>query len=58
MSKVELLSDAGANYTPLRDLLASGKWKQADEETRGVLLKVAGRESTGWLNETSIHKLP
>ncbi len=58
MSEVELLSDVGANYTHLRDLLAAGKWKEADEETRKVMLKVADRESVGWLNEDSIHKLP
>jgi hypothetical protein len=58
MSEVELLSDVGANYTQLRDLLAAGKWKEADEETRGILVKVVGREGTGWLNEESINKLP
>ncbi len=58
MSEVELLSDVGANYTHLRDLLAAGKWKEADEETRGVMVKVAGRESIGWLNEDSIYKFP
>lgn len=58
MSEVELLSDVGANYTRLRDLLAAGKWEEADQETREVMLKVASRESTGWLNEESINKLP
>jgi hypothetical protein len=58
MSEVELLSDVGANYTQLRDLLAAGKWKEADEETRGIMVKVVGREGTGWLNEESINKLP
>jgi hypothetical protein len=58
MSEVELLSDVGANYTQLRNLLAAGKWKEADEETRRVMIKVAGRENEGWLNEDSINKLP
>lgn len=58
MSESELLSDVGANYTRLRDLLAAGKWQEADEETRRVMLKVAGREKEGWLNEYSINKLP
>lgn len=58
MSEVELLSDVGANYTHLRNLLADGKWKEADEETRRVMLNVAGRENEGWLNEDSINKLP
>ena len=58
MPEVELLSDAGDNYTHLRDLLASGKWEEADEETRRVTLKVVGRENEGWLNENSITKIP
>jgi len=58
MSEVELLSDVGANYNLLRDLLATGKWREADEETRGVILKITNRESMGWLNEESINKLP
>ena len=58
MSEIELLSDVGADYSKLRDLLATGKWKEADEETREVMIKVVGREKEGWLNETSINKLP
>jgi hypothetical protein len=58
MPEVELLSDVGANYTQLRDLLADGKWQEADEETRRVMLKVADRDNEGWLNEDSIRKLP
>ena len=58
MSEAELLSDVGANYTHLRDLLAAGKWKEADEETRRTMVKVTGRENEGWLNEDSIIKLP
>ncbi len=58
MSEVELLSDVGANYTHLRDLLAFGKWQEADQETREVTLKIAARENQGWLNEESIIKLP
>ncbi len=58
MSEVELLSDVGANYNLLRDLLAASKWKEADEETREIMVKVVGREGIGWLNEESINKLP
>ncbi len=58
MPEVELLSDVGANYTHLRDLLLAGMWREADEETRRVILKVARRENEGWLNEDSIKKLP
>jgi hypothetical protein len=36
---VQLKSARGVDYTHLRDLLAAGKWKEADEETRKVMLK-------------------
>ncbi len=42
----------------LRDLLAAGKWKEADQETANVMLKVAGREKEGWLDRESIEKFP
>ena len=58
MCEVELSSAVGADYTLLRDLLAAGKWKEADDETRLVMLKVADRESIGWLNEDSLNKFP
>jgi hypothetical protein len=54
MPEVELLSDVGANYTHLRDLLAAGMWREADEETRRVTLKVANRENEGWLNTENL----
>ncbi|MGB3208880.1 MAG: serine/threonine-protein kinase [Crinalium sp.] len=55
---VPLISAVGMDYTTLRDLLAVGKWREADEETARVILKVAGREEQGWLNEESINKFP
>jgi hypothetical protein len=58
MPEVELLSEVGANYTHLRDLLAAGKWQEADEETRRVALKIVGRENQGLVNEESINKVP
>lgn len=45
----ELHSEKGVDYTQLRNLLATGKWKEADEETLTVMLKVAGREKQGSL---------
>lgn len=41
----ELSSDKGVDYTKLRDLLAQGKWEEADKETLAVMHKVAGREN-------------
>jgi hypothetical protein len=58
VSEVELLSDVGADYTQLRDLLAAGKWKEADEETGRIMLKVASREKEGYLDSDSLKKLP
>lgn len=39
---VQLISAVGIDYTTLRDLLAAGKWREADKETQRVMLKVAG----------------
>jgi hypothetical protein len=46
------------NYSRLRNLLAAGKWKEADRETGAIMLKVAGREKEGWLNAKSIENFP
>jgi hypothetical protein len=35
---------AKANYTKLEQLLAAGKWKEADEETYNKMLEVGGKE--------------
>ena len=43
------------DYTRLENLLEAGKWKEADQETLTVMLKVAGR---GWLDAESIKKFP
>lgn len=58
MAEAELLSDLPDDYTRLRDLLAAGKWKEADDETRAMMLKSVERERTGWLDEDSLGKLP
>jgi hypothetical protein len=45
IQEVPLNSSIGYDYTRLRDLLAAGKWKQADKETRKALIKVAGKKN-------------
>lgn len=45
-----------ADYAKLRDLLAAGKWQQADQETAALVLKASGRES--WLRVADVEKLP
>ncbi|KYC42089.1 hypothetical protein WA1_18995 [Scytonema hofmannii PCC 7110] len=42
----------------LRELLADGKWEEADRETLGIMLKVANREKDGWLDVESIQNFP
>ncbi|AFY83466.1 serine/threonine-protein kinase [Oscillatoria acuminata] len=45
-------------YQKLQQLLAAGKWWEADAETRQVMLQVAGREQQGWFDEDSINQFP
>jgi serine/threonine protein kinase len=58
LSTDSLKSALGVDYTRLRDLLAAGKWKEADQETLKVMLKAARREKEGWLNNNDIDKFP
>ena len=56
--EVELKSAVGIDYRKLRDYLAQGKWKEADEETARVMLAVAKREKEGWLDFEHIDNFP
>lgn len=53
-----LKSSCGMDYRKLRDYLAQGKWKEADEETKRVMLAVAKREKEGWLDVEDIDNFP
>ncbi|PSB42962.1 serine/threonine protein kinase [filamentous cyanobacterium Phorm 6] len=55
---VQLKSARGVDYTRLRNLLAAGKWKEADGETLKVMLKAARREKEGYLDRESIENFP
>jgi len=55
---VPLKSERGVDYTKLRDLLASRKWKEADQETANKMLEVAGRTEEGWLRVEDINLFP
>jgi serine/threonine protein kinase len=57
-NEVQLISAVGMDYRNLRNLLAAGKWKEANEETARVMLKVAGREKKGHLNDEHIDNFP
>jgi len=54
----DLSSEKNIDYTRLRDLLADGKWKQADEETLAVMIKAAGQEQDASLDTESIETFP
>ncbi|MCV3214697.1 GUN4 domain-containing protein [Plectonema radiosum NIES-515] len=54
----DLPSEKGIDYTKLRDLLAAGNWKDADQETLAVMLKATGRETEGYLDPESIVNFP
>jgi hypothetical protein len=56
--EVQLQSSCGMDYSELRDLLKAGNWKEADEETRRVMLAVAKREKEGWLRVEDIDNFP
>ncbi len=56
--QIELKSEKGVNYTKLRDLLAAGKWKEADQETALVMLQAANRVCEGYLTAHSINDFP
>ncbi len=58
LAYVELKSERGINYTKLRDLLAAGKWKEADRETTETMLQAAGRVTEGWLRVGDIDNFP
>lgn len=49
-------STLGIDYSRLNNLLAVQKWREADEETARIMLKVAGREKDGWLHKKQIEE--
>lgn len=54
----ELKSARAISYNRLQNLLQSGQWQQANQETEQLMLKVARRKREGWLNSESIHHFP
>jgi hypothetical protein len=55
---VELKSAIGMDYSKLRDLLKTGRWKEADKETLQLMLCVGEREEEGWLRIEDIDNFP
>ncbi|MDJ0732282.1 MAG: GUN4 domain-containing protein [Crocosphaera sp.] len=58
ITEIELKSEKGVDYTKLRDLLAAGKWKEADQETANVMLEATNRVSERWLRVEDIDNFP
>jgi serine/threonine protein kinase len=54
----DLTSNVGVDYTYLRNLLASGEWKDADAETVNVMLQAAKRTKEGFIDLPSIKSFP
>lgn len=55
---VALESERGIDYTKLRNLLATGKWKEADAETRQKMLDVMEQQERGYLDNETIKTFP
>jgi serine/threonine protein kinase len=55
---LSLESAKGIDYKKLQNLLAAGKWQEADEETRKKMLEVMGQQQRGYLDEADIEKFP
>ena len=55
---VELRSERGIDYIRLCNRLATGKWKEADQETLEVMCQAAEREEEKWLMKENIDKFP
>lgn len=58
-NKVELRSDVGVDYGQLEKLLTAGQWRDADLETRKLMLKAANRRKEQcWFREEDIKNFP
>ncbi|WP_019498463.1 GUN4 domain-containing protein [Pseudanabaena sp. PCC 6802] len=49
---------SGIDYKELSDLLRDKQWREADQKTAELMLKVAKRENEGWLDAEAIKKFP
>ncbi|MEM8642956.1 MAG: caspase family protein [Cyanobacteria bacterium P01_G01_bin.54] len=58
ITQVELKSVKGADYCKLQDLLKQQAWKEADQETRRLMLEVGDRQEQGWLRVEDIKQFP
>jgi serine/threonine protein kinase len=54
----DLTSAVGIDYSLLKDLLKAEKWQEADRETNQLMLKVVGKEDSGWIDKSTIKNFP
>lgn len=47
-----------SQYTTLQQLLTAGKWKEADQETTAVMLRICDRQKAGYLRLQDIEEFP
>lgn len=55
---VNLSSAVGIDYSKLRNLLVRRQWKEAERETRAIMLYVSGRGQASWLRTEDIETFP
>ncbi len=55
--RVNLHSTTEINFNLLQTCIAEAKFKEADQETSKILLKLAKRESRGWLDKAQVENL-
>lgn len=58
LNSENLNSSVEIDYTVLQKLLASGKWREAVQETWKLMLKISHREKEGYLRVEDIEKFP
>ncbi len=46
------------DYIRLKNLLASGGWREANEATRTIILKAVSQDKEGWLGDEQIQNFP
>jgi uncharacterized caspase-like protein len=51
-------SSTSVDYSRLEGFLQAGKWKEANQETSSLLLRITNRETYGWLDARDIQNLP
>lgn len=60
LAAVELNSEQALDFTKLKELLTEEDFKKADEESRSLLLQLAGEDaqSRGWIYFTEVSSIP